>query len=112
MSRTVVSRHYARIASQWPKDILRPEVQFQTLLNARINSAPAIEAEREDLLSKVLGTSRQPRSSELQEVNALQSLLEDRYSKAVSQIVCLSALRESCSWDVDPVARVYDEATI
>ncbi|KAF2155319.1 hypothetical protein K461DRAFT_319745 [Myriangium duriaei CBS 260.36] len=81
MSRAVVSKHYARIASQWPKDVLRPEVQFQKLLNARIANAPSVDAQREELLGKVLGSKPSPRAPELSEVNALYSLLENRYSK-------------------------------
>jgi len=64
--------------------VLRPQVQFEKLLNARINAPPPVDAEREDILAKVLGAKRQPRAPELSEVNALYSLLENRYTKLVS----------------------------
>ncbi|PNS21232.1 hypothetical protein CAC42_1011 [Sphaceloma murrayae] len=82
MSRIIVAKHYARLASRWPQDILRPETQFQKVLAARKDAAPLPNAESEGFLDKVLGTDKAPRAAELKEVNALYSLLENRYSKA------------------------------
>ncbi|KAF4556133.1 Hypothetical protein D9617_1g080080 [Elsinoe fawcettii] len=82
MSRAIAAKHYARLASAWPKDVLRPETQFQKILTSRIETAPSSNPETEGFLEKVLGSGRNARSAELKEVNALYSLLENRYSKA------------------------------
>ena len=60
-------KHYLRIIHRWPKDLLRPEVSFQHALRQRIAKKPA----------------RASDERELGEVNALYSLLEDRYSQNV-----------------------------
>ncbi|PSK53885.1 hypothetical protein B9Z65_7691 [Elsinoe australis] len=82
MNRAVVAKHYARLASRWPQDVLRPETQFQKVLMARTESAPSPNPEIQGFLEKVLGPGQTPRAVELKEVNALYSLLENRYSKA------------------------------
>lgn len=51
---------------------------------ARTESAPSPNPEIQGFLEKVLGPGQKPRAAELKEVNALYSLLENRYSKAVS----------------------------
>ncbi|KAK5008782.1 hypothetical protein LTR28_003516, partial [Elasticomyces elasticus] len=79
-----ISKHYARILSQWPVDKLRPEViSFQTLLRKRIDAAPVPQIVQENTAQAIATTpsSKIDASREMEEVNALYSLLEDRYSK-------------------------------
>ena len=76
-----VSKHYARILSQWPADKLRPEVQFQKILQQRVNSAPAARPVEQNTAQ--VQSAQPARSPEADEVNALYSLLENRYSKQV-----------------------------
>jgi hypothetical protein len=68
-ARQLLSKHYTRILSRWPKDLLRPETTFQSLLKARIAKLPT--------------QTEQEASVELRNVNALYSLLDDRYTKKV-----------------------------
>ncbi|KAF2219420.1 hypothetical protein BDZ85DRAFT_285264 [Elsinoe ampelina] len=82
MSRAIVAKHYGRLASLWPTDVLRPETQFQKVLRSRIDNAPKPDPEIQGFLEKVLGPDQQSRSAGLKEVNALYSLLENRYTKA------------------------------
>ncbi|KAF2085311.1 hypothetical protein K490DRAFT_67730 [Saccharata proteae CBS 121410] len=63
MASANVSKHYARLAQLWPKDPLRPTVSFPAALKAR-SLAAVSEAE------------------ELRNINALYSLLDNRYTKA------------------------------
>ncbi|QDS77865.1 hypothetical protein FKW77_000214 [Venturia effusa] len=67
MSRTNIAKHYSRILSQWPKDLIRPEVQFQKVIQTRAANAATIHE------GEV--------TAELKNVNALYSLLDNRYSK-------------------------------
>ncbi|RYP41937.1 hypothetical protein DL767_000674 [Monosporascus sp. MG133] len=67
--RQVISaqRHTLRALSQWPKDPLRPQVQFQDVLRRRFEQQ-----------------QQQQRTSEgelLKQANALYSLLDNRYKK-------------------------------
>lgn len=78
-----VSKHYARILSQWPADRLRPEVAFQNILKKRVDAAPVPQAAQENTAQAIPRTVRTDAAAEMKEVNALYSLLENRYSKAV-----------------------------
>ena len=64
--------HILQALSRWPKDPVRPEVQFQDVLRKRFEQAPTTttpsRAEEQDLL---------------RQANALYSLLENRYQKKV-----------------------------
>ncbi|KAI1463526.1 uncharacterized protein F4812DRAFT_463625 [Daldinia caldariorum] len=64
MSRQAISaqRHILRALDQWPKDPLRPQVQFQDVLRKRF--------ERPSGLSE---------QDQLKQANALYSLLHNRY---------------------------------
>ncbi|KAI4755042.1 hypothetical protein E4T45_14615 [Aureobasidium sp. EXF-8846] len=79
MSRVQASKHYARILSQWPVNRLRPELTFQTLLKKRIEAAPVAQLN----VANTAGTQPPKPRSEAREINALYSLLENRYSTAV-----------------------------
>jgi len=65
-----LSRHYARILKQWPKDLLRPTSAFQAVIEQR---AEAIKPN--------MGEAKQ--QAEMRKVNALYSLLDGRYAKKV-----------------------------
>ncbi|KAI4737967.1 hypothetical protein E4T50_11575 [Aureobasidium sp. EXF-12298] len=78
MSRVQASKHYARILSQWPVNRLRPELTFQTLLKKRIEAAPVAQVNE---ANTARAQPPKPRN-EAQEVNALYSLLENRYATA------------------------------
>ncbi|EMR61894.1 hypothetical protein MGN70_010446 [Eutypa lata] len=70
MARQAISaqRHLLRALSQWPKDPVRPQVQFQDVLRKRFEqtstSSPALSEE-----------------DQLKQANALYSLLDNRYKK-------------------------------
>ncbi|KAI1193667.1 hypothetical protein F5X97DRAFT_31540 [Nemania serpens] len=68
MSRQAVSgqRLILRALDQWPKDTIRPEVQFQAVLQKRFEQ-PALALSEEE---------------QLRQANALFSLLENRYKRA------------------------------
>ncbi|KAI0547732.1 hypothetical protein F4679DRAFT_553216 [Xylaria curta] len=71
MSRAISGqRHILRALGQWPKDTIRPEVQFQTVLQKRFEQ-PKLNISEEE---------------QLQQANALYSLLENRYKRTVSAI--------------------------
>ncbi|KAI1747610.1 hypothetical protein F4782DRAFT_520608 [Xylaria castorea] len=67
MSRQALSgqRHILRALGQWPKDTIRPEVQFQTVLHKRFEQSKLNISEEE----------------QLRQANALYSLLENRYKR-------------------------------
>ncbi|KAK8186695.1 hypothetical protein BC567DRAFT_154883, partial [Phyllosticta citribraziliensis] len=61
-----VARHYARIMAKWPADPLRPALSFQKALAAHQKSA----------------ATPQQQQQQNKDVNALYSLLDDRYKRA------------------------------
>ena len=79
-------KHYLRVISRWPKDALRPEVQFQDAILRRINrrflpnASPEASKEASASSSSSIPVNEQ---AELDQVNVLYSLLENRYSKKV-----------------------------
>ncbi|KAF2175064.1 hypothetical protein K469DRAFT_684766 [Zopfia rhizophila CBS 207.26] len=102
MSSTTVARHYARLLSLWPKDPLRPTLPFTKTLERRAaRFAPASEAsstqddkakapkanvkaapqENGARSSSVTASSMSDPKAELVNINAVYSLLENRYSK-------------------------------
>ncbi|KEQ83369.1 hypothetical protein M438DRAFT_335987 [Aureobasidium pullulans EXF-150] len=78
MSRAQASKHYARILSQWPVDRLRPEISFQSVLKKRLEAAPVAQVNQANTAQTQAPKAR----NELREINALYSLLENRYSSA------------------------------
>jgi hypothetical protein len=65
-------RHILRALSQWPKDTIRPEVQFQEVLIKRFEQ-PRLNMSEEE---------------QLKQANALYSLLDNRYKKTVRKGSC------------------------
>lgn len=73
-----------RILNLWPKDLLRPNVSFQNTTRARIDKAYNVK-KMEVEANEVLASPPKPvdEDSELKQVNALYSLLDNRYTKQV-----------------------------
>ncbi|KAI2602879.1 uncharacterized protein GGS25DRAFT_509026 [Hypoxylon fragiforme] len=68
MARQAISahNHILRALAQWPKDTLRPQLQFQDVLRKRFEQQPSPGVSEQD---------------QLRQANALYSLLENRYKK-------------------------------
>ncbi|KAI2622720.1 hypothetical protein GGS26DRAFT_567379 [Hypomontagnella submonticulosa] len=66
MARQAISaqRHLLRALSQWPKDTLRPQIQFQDVLRKRFEASSGLSEE-----------------DQLTQANALYSLLDNRYKR-------------------------------
>ena len=73
-------RHILQALSRWPKDPVRPELQFQDVLRKRFEQAPTASTPSQS-------PSPSPSPAEEQELlrqaNALYSLLDNRYQKKV-----------------------------
>lgn len=83
-------KHYQRILSQWPVDLLRPEVSFQKTIQRRIDTQlrPTTTALQDNVISNQAQASvPTPKAfdeqGELEQVNVLYSFLENRYTKKV-----------------------------
>lgn len=82
MSKSIAYKHYIRALSQWPKDTLRPECQFQDVMQRRIDrqflqaSSSATQS-----AASAGATSIADERLELERANILYSLLENRYSR-------------------------------
>ncbi|MCJ1470869.1 hypothetical protein MMC07_009516 [Pseudocyphellaria aurata] len=92
MAKSIVYKHYQRVLTQWPVDILRPNVCFQDVMKRRIDkrllpSSSTASRQPQDrvVANEALATPvpDQPfdEKGELEQVNVLYSLLENRYSK-------------------------------
>ncbi|ELR06198.1 hypothetical protein GMDG_07853 [Pseudogymnoascus destructans 20631-21] len=75
MSKSVAYKHLVRALSLWPKDRLRPDCQLQDILLARANKTfiPAASASGAP-------TPAINERAELENANALYSLLDNRYA--------------------------------
>ncbi|KAF1977183.1 hypothetical protein BU23DRAFT_551108 [Bimuria novae-zelandiae CBS 107.79] len=93
MSQSTVAKHYTRILSLWPKDLLRPHAPFTRTIERRAvpygvtpvsplledSSKPTPTTDKTtDASVRPLRTTPQ---QELPQINALYSLLENRYAK-------------------------------
>lgn len=79
----VAYKHFQRVLAQWPKDRLRPESQLQDVLTKRIDKQFA-----EQKAGSTAGVLSE--EAELKQVNAMYSLLEDRYKTKVRFLRMLS----------------------
>lgn len=83
-------KHWARIIKRWPLDKVRPDsVSFQTNMQRRIDrltnpslSAAATSVKANDALVSAVPPAELDEGKEMKQVNALYSLLEDRYTSA------------------------------
>ncbi|KAK4113171.1 hypothetical protein N656DRAFT_844731 [Canariomyces notabilis] len=69
VARSTAAKHFQGVLSRWPKDPLRPTCQLQDVLAKRLEKgalAPSTKWSTQD-------------HADLKQVNALYSLLEDRY---------------------------------
>ncbi|KAL8664107.1 MAG: hypothetical protein Q9202_003291 [Teloschistes flavicans] len=94
-ARSVIYRHYERALAQWPVDALRPQISFQNVMRRRIDkqlgpaSAENTSYDPSKESKDTLVTSLKPydENAEMEQVNALYSLLENRYVKQVGRDV-------------------------
>ncbi|KAF2241996.1 hypothetical protein BU26DRAFT_524632 [Trematosphaeria pertusa] len=85
MSNSTIARHYTRLLSLWPKDLLRPNLPFTRTIEYRgapfgVKPLSAPDAKTDTIKAAPLANA-DPKL-ELANINALYSLLENRYSKA------------------------------
>jgi cytochrome b pre-mRNA-processing protein 6 len=93
MGRVLISRqrlfkHFARIIELWPQDLLRPTVSFQDAMQRRVNHRIlGVAHARADGNGKPeVAAYKLDEGAELYQVNALYSLLDDRYVTEVREI--------------------------
>ena len=86
-------KHYQRALSQWPIDLLRPEMSFQKAMRRRIdmkfhlsNRRPQDNVVGNGAEATVPAASKPLENAEIEQVNVLYSFLEDRYLKKVNII--------------------------
>jgi cytochrome b pre-mRNA-processing protein 6 len=71
--KAMLLKHYTRILNRWPRDLVRPDRTMQELLlEKRIQKIESLEE-----------LSRPQVNAELRNINALYSLLDNRYTKKV-----------------------------
>jgi cytochrome b pre-mRNA-processing protein 6 len=83
-------KHWARIIKRWPVDKIRPEsVSFQANMQRRIDritnpslNAAATSVKGNEALVTAVSPTEFNEAKEMKQVNALYSLLENRYSEA------------------------------
>ncbi|KAI6245834.1 hypothetical protein HI914_06162 [Erysiphe necator] len=75
MSKSIVYNHYLRALSKWPQDALRPECQFKDSVRKRVDKLFLRNT------TAVTISERINEKSELEQVNALYHLLENRFSQ-------------------------------
>ncbi len=92
----VIQKQYRAAFARWPKDQLRPDVQLQELLNQhlaerlagqRIGSTPVTDEAIRRATSRIPAAPAADDVTQLRQVNALVSLLDDRYKKSVRVFV-------------------------
>ncbi|RDL32517.1 uncharacterized protein BP5553_08973 [Venustampulla echinocandica] len=88
MSQSLAYRHWLRALSLWPKDKLRPNLQFQDVMRRRID-------QRFDLIENPdaknpLAKTVVDEKAELEQANAAYSLLGDRYAKKTDGLAAVS----------------------
>ncbi|KAA6409075.1 MAG: hypothetical protein FRX48_07419 [Lasallia pustulata] len=88
MSKSVAYKHYQRALAQWPVDLLRPEVSFQSAMIRRIDkrfdqstTRPQDNVLANGALATVPAAPRLDEKSELEQANVLYSFLENRYAR-------------------------------
>ncbi|KAL8999648.1 MAG: hypothetical protein Q9169_001608 [Polycauliona sp. 2 TL-2023] len=88
-SKSVAYRHFQRVLAQWPVDVLRPQVSFQDVMRRRIDkqlgpSTPdqtTYDPAKESKDTLVTPLKPYDEQAQLNQVNALYSLMENRYAK-------------------------------
>ncbi|KUJ10649.1 uncharacterized protein LY89DRAFT_247911 [Mollisia scopiformis] len=82
MSKSIAYKHYIRALSRWPKDNLRPDCQFQDVMRKRLDRRfiPASSPNTPNA-AQAVANSAIDEKMELEQANAIYSLLENRYSR-------------------------------
>lgn len=96
MASKIVFKHYQRVLALWPVDLVRPEVSFQDVMRRRIEKRllplssssttplqPQDKVRANDALATPAPNQQFDEKRELEQVNVLYSLLENRYHKMV-----------------------------
>jgi cytochrome b pre-mRNA-processing protein 6 len=83
----IAYKHCLQALSRWPKDKLRPECQFQDVMRRRIEKR-FLPASSPDSPNGAQAVANSPidEKLELEQVNAIYSLLENRYSRKVCPV--------------------------
>ncbi|PBP19713.1 hypothetical protein BUE80_DR009437, partial [Diplocarpon rosae] len=78
----IAYKHYIRALSRWPKDELRPECQLSDAVRRRVEQRflPASSETAPKAGQRIAGSPIDEKL-ELEQANALYSLLENRYSR-------------------------------
>ncbi|KAL8717052.1 MAG: hypothetical protein Q9225_005671 [Loekoesia sp. 1 TL-2023] len=90
-ARSIAYRHWQRALAQWPIDLLRPQISFQNVMRRRIDkqfgpsdtketSYDPVKESKDTLVTPLKPSNE---SAQLEQVNVLYSLLENRYFKKV-----------------------------
>jgi hypothetical protein len=95
----IAYKHYLRALSRWPKDPLRPETQFQDAIRRRIDRQflPASSSDPAKAVQKVPNSSVDEKL-ELENVNILYSLLENRYTRKVRSSQSIEEVLGGIDW--------------
>lgn len=82
----IAYKHQLRALARWPKDPLRPDIQFQDVIRRRIDRRLGLagpEADRDSKSSSPVA-SNWNETQELEQANALYGLVGNRYLQKVS----------------------------
>ncbi|ERS95349.1 uncharacterized protein SPSK_02017 [Sporothrix schenckii 1099-18] len=119
--KSVLTKQYKAAFARWPKDQLRPDVQLQDVLGGQ-HLADRL-AGRRSLASPVTdiaierATGRPPPNpptsdlGQLRQVNALQSLLDDRYKKTHRLTGPLMTPRSNPTYYTDLITELEEAPT-
>lgn len=87
----VVYQSFRQALARWPADPLRPECQLQDVIGKRLDKEIAAVSSGTAVGAKL------SEGTQLKQVNALYSLLENRYQTKVRPLLPDFAKRESCA---------------
>ncbi|EXJ85187.1 hypothetical protein A1O3_05862 [Capronia epimyces CBS 606.96] len=112
--RSVAAQHWARIIKRWPVDRVRPEhISFQKVMQSRLQKASSPTAATANVKANEgqvsPATPQFDEAKEMRQINALYSLLEDRYFKAYPMPANLRN-PQSMPTHYDDVIKEMDEA--
>ncbi|KAL9125873.1 MAG: hypothetical protein Q9217_004986 [Psora testacea] len=95
-TKQIIYRHYQRILTSWPVDLLRPEVSLQKAIQRRADMRlkPSITPPQQNVVpneAQAATPIAKPfdEKGELEQVNVLYSFLENRYTKKVRSLATI-----------------------
>ncbi|MCJ1442511.1 MAG: hypothetical protein MMC23_003007 [Stictis urceolatum] len=119
MSKQSLLKHYHLALSRWPKDTLRPDTSFSASMQSRITRRFGLAPSANPSSSKPSTSSKSSPESpqttppppldeaaELEQVNALYSFLEDRYSKRYPLSQAIMSPRSNPAYYRDLMAEI------